>query len=71
MTNPQKLEKLRKWIKKASRDCRDRDNRGFVDEVILIEEFLDELEVLLFYVDDKPYILIRLPYTGHWYGKEN
>ena len=39
--------------KKASRDCRDRDNRGFVDEVILIEEFLDELEVLLFYVDDK------------------
>jgi hypothetical protein len=53
VTNPQKLEKLRKWIKKASRDCRDKDNRGFVDELILIEEFLKELEVLLFYVDDK------------------
>ena len=25
----------------------------------------------IFYVDDKPYILIRLPYTGHWYDKEN
>jgi len=24
----------------------------------------------IFYVDDKPFILIRLPYTGHWYGKE-
>jgi|TARA_R110002050_G_scaffold245829_1_gene383477 hypothetical protein len=25
----------------------------------------------IFYVIDKPFILIRLPYTGHWYGKEN
>ena len=25
----------------------------------------------IFYVDNKPYILIRIPYTGHWYGKEN
>jgi hypothetical protein len=24
----------------------------------------------IFYVDDKPFVLIRLPYTGHWYGKE-
>ena len=24
----------------------------------------------IFYVDDKPFILIRLPYTGHLYGKE-
>ena len=23
----------------------------------------------IFYVIDKPFILIRLPYTGHWYGK--
>lgn len=53
ITNIEQLKKLRKWIKKASRDCRDRDNRGFVDELILIEQFLEELEILLFYVDDK------------------
>ena len=25
----------------------------------------------IFYVDDRPYILVRLPYTGHWWNEKN
>ena len=53
MTNIERLKKLKEWIKKASRDCRDKDNRGFVDELTLINDFLGDLEIILNYVDAK------------------
>ena len=53
MTNIEQLKMLKAWIKKASRDCRDKDNRGFSDELTLINDFLDDLEIILNYVDAK------------------
>ena len=42
---------IKRFVKKAQRDCWDKNNRGFADEITLINETLDELEEVVKYVD--------------------
>ena len=42
---------IKRFVKKAQRDFRDKNNRGFADEITLINETLDELEEVVKYVD--------------------
>jgi len=44
---------IRKFVKKAQRDCRDKNIRGFNDEITLINETLDDFEEIVKYVDYK------------------
>ena len=45
------VEYIRKFVKKAQRDSRDKNIRGFKDEIAMINETLDDFEEIVKYVD--------------------
>jgi hypothetical protein len=49
-------------VKKAQRDSRDRNNRGFEDEVSLINDTLDQFEEIVKYVDNHQLKFYRSPH---------
>ena len=59
---------IKRFVKKAQRDCRDKNNRGFADEITLINETLDELEEVVKYVDHLQLKFYKSNKKGQNYG---
>ena len=53
------LANLRKFVKNTSKKHPDKVVRGFTDGIIIINEFLDDIEEIISFIDDKGLAFFR------------